>query len=77
LSLNVLAYLTVPFLPKIEIGQSTANLKDGITIQVGIPLIVTGSLNFHLEGQYQLYCDVKLNSIVGNFDKDVFLFKIP
>ena len=36
-----------------------------------------GLLTFHLKNGDELWVDVSVTSMVGNFDKDYFIFKLP
>ncbi|KAI0280511.1 hypothetical protein BGY98DRAFT_886041, partial [Russula aff. rugulosa BPL654] len=48
LACNFTAYLLVSFLPKINIGGITGNLKDGITLTVGFQGVASGSITLHI-----------------------------
>lgn len=75
---NFSAYLRIPLLPfRMFIGGISGSLHDGITLAVGITGIATGSITLHILNTDELYCDVKLQTIVGNWDKDLDICKIP
>jgi hypothetical protein len=77
LACNFTAYLLVSFLPKINIGGITGNLNDGITLTVGLKGVASGSITLHILRTSELYCKVQLDTVLGNWDKDVDLFKLP
>jgi hypothetical protein len=51
-------------------------LKDGIVASFNV-YAAQGLLTFHLKNGDELWVDVSVTSMVGNFDKDYFIFKLP
>ena len=76
LSCNFTAYLRVPFLPKINLGRITGNLKDGITLAVGLKGVAFGGITLHILNTSELHCNVHLDTILGNWKKILYLFKL-
>ncbi|KAK0494774.1 hypothetical protein EDD18DRAFT_283393 [Armillaria luteobubalina] len=77
LAFQLEALLHIPILGDISLGEISGSLKDGVTLAIGISGIATGSLRFYLQNTWDLYVDIGLDTIVGDWHTTVFLFTIP
>jgi hypothetical protein len=77
LAFHLEVYLIIPIWGRVSIGEIDGSLKDGITLEIGVKGIATGSLHFYLKNKWDLYVDIELDTIVGKWIDTVFLFTIP
>jgi len=68
--------VTVPIFGYIKLGAVQGNLKDGIVVSFNV-YAAQGSFTFHLKNGNELWVDVDVTSIVGNFNNDYFILKLP
>ncbi|RPD53723.1 hypothetical protein L226DRAFT_531392 [Lentinus tigrinus ALCF2SS1-7] len=70
-------YVKVPFLPAIKLGELSGNLRDGITISVGVPGILEGSVTLYISDDNWLHIKFTLTIFGEEYSADIALFPIP
>jgi hypothetical protein len=68
--------VTVPIFGYIKLAAVQGNLNDGIVASFNV-YVAQGSFTFHLKNKNELWVDVDVTSIVGNFNNDYFILKLP
>ncbi|CCM06521.1 uncharacterized protein FIBRA_08793 [Fibroporia radiculosa] len=77
LKVDVDVHLIVPILGKIELGSVKGNIGDGLTLNVDVHLIASGSVTFKLMHSNQLWADIVLKTKVGNWNQTEHLVDLP
>ncbi|KZS90899.1 hypothetical protein SISNIDRAFT_487918 [Sistotremastrum niveocremeum HHB9708] len=69
-------YITVPILGRVELGSISGDLtKGGVTLSFNV-YVASGTITLYIKDGY-LWANIDVKSIVGNYDKDIQIFKIP
>ncbi|KAI6029039.1 hypothetical protein EDC04DRAFT_3091910 [Pisolithus marmoratus] len=76
LSLVIEVYVYIPFLGKIQIAKAAGNLHDGITLKIGFPPYVGGSLTLKLDGK-DVVLEHSFDALGWHYAGRMVIFTLP
>ncbi|KAI6038066.1 hypothetical protein EDC04DRAFT_3091008 [Pisolithus marmoratus] len=76
LSIVIEVYLNIPFVGKVQITKAAGNLQDGITLTIGFPPFVRGSLTLKLEGR-DVVLEYSFDAFGLHYAGRIVIFTLP
>ncbi|KAI6138625.1 hypothetical protein BKA82DRAFT_3132066 [Pisolithus tinctorius] len=76
LTIVIEVYATIPFLGKIQITKAVGNLRDGVTLTIGYPPFVGGSLTLKLDGK-DVVLEYSIDALGWHYQDKIVIATLP
>ncbi|KAI6029030.1 hypothetical protein EDC04DRAFT_2898863 [Pisolithus marmoratus] len=76
LTIVIEVYVIIPFIGKIQIAKAAGNLHDGVTLTIGFPPYVGGSLTLKLDGK-DVVLEYSFDALGLHYGGRIVIFTLP
>ncbi|KAI6146696.1 hypothetical protein BKA82DRAFT_27235 [Pisolithus tinctorius] len=76
LTIVIGVYANIPFLGRIQIAKAVGNLHDGVTLTIGYPPFVGGSLTLKLDGK-DVVLEYSIDALGLHYHGKIVVFTLP
>ncbi|KAI5994616.1 hypothetical protein F5J12DRAFT_415201 [Pisolithus orientalis] len=76
LTIVIGVYANIPFLGRIQIAKAVGNLHDGVTLTIGYPPFIGGSLTLKLDGK-DVVLEYSIDALGLHYHGKIVVFTLP